>query len=191
MACQLQDAGEKVGLLAVLDTSPLGYFKLRSNISTRAYRRRRFLKKMKGHVDNLGRLSLGGKWNYLLGKLQYAPDKTKFQIWRRVVRLFDMLGQPLPAKLKIIQQINFLASYNYTPTVYHGRVSLFMATDDLNALNDSQEGWNILAPLGVEVHEIPGDHINIIKEPHVRTLAEKLGECLERSEVDCRASLAA
>ncbi|HKN83795.1 MAG TPA: alpha/beta fold hydrolase, partial [Pyrinomonadaceae bacterium] len=191
MACQLQDAGEKVGLLAVLDTSPLGYFKLRSNISTRAYRRRRFLKKMKGHVDNLGRLSLGGKWNYLLGKLQYAPDKTKFQIWRRIVRLFDMLDHPLPAKLKIIQQINFLAAYNYTPRVYHGRVSLFMATGDLNAVNDSQEGWNTLAPLGVEVHEIPGDHINIIKEPHVRTLAKKLGECLERSEVHCRASLAA
>ena len=57
-----------------------------------------------------------------------------------------------------------------------------MATDDLNALNDSQEGWNTLAPLGVEVHEIPGDHINIIKEPHVGTLAEKLGECLDRSE---------
>jgi hypothetical protein len=40
----------------------------------------------------------------------------------------------------------------------------------------------VLGSLGVEVHEIPGDHINIIKEPHVRTLAEKLNECLESAE---------
>jgi thioesterase domain-containing protein len=45
-----------------------------------------------------------------------------------------------------------------------------------------REGWQTLAPNGVEVHEIPGDHINIIKEPHVRSLAEKLSECLIKAQ---------
>jgi len=96
--------------------------------------------------------------------------------------MFQRLHRPLPASLKIIQQLNFLAAYNYTPRLYHGRVSLFSATGDLTAANDLQEGWRVLGSLGVEVHEIPGDHINIIKEPHVRTLAEKLNECLESAE---------
>ncbi len=191
MACQLEDVGEKVGLLAVLDTSPLGYLKLRMGLSDGAYRRRRMLKKWRGHLRNLGQLGLREKCNYVWGKLQYAPAKTKHQVWKRLVRLFEILGRPLPARLKIIQQLNFLAAANYTPRVYHGRVSLFTATGDLNAVNDLQEGWSTLASLGVEVYEIPGDHINIIKEPHVRTLAKKLSECMERSEEYCHASLAA
>ena len=181
MACQLQDAGEKVGLLAVLDTSPLGYFKLRSGISPRVYSRRRFLKKMKGHLNNLAGLSIREKRKYVIAKLQYAPDKAKHQIWKRVVRLFEILGQPLPARLKIIQQLNFLAAYNYTPRVYNGRVSLFSATGDLTAVNDLREGWRTLAR-EVEIHEIAGNHINIIKEPHVGELADKLNGCLERVE---------
>jgi len=140
---------------------------------------------MKGHLNNLSQLSVREQCNYLRTKLHYAPDKTKHQLWKSVVRLFEKLDRPLPAKLKMIQQLNFLASYNYTPRVYRGRVSLFSATGDLNAVNDLQEGWRSLALLGVEVHEIPGDHINIIKEPHVGALAERLRSCLDRVQEDC------
>jgi thioesterase domain-containing protein len=34
------------------------------------------------------------------------------------------------------------------------------------------------------LHEITGNHINIIREPHVRLLAEKLRGCLERAAED-------
>lgn len=152
---------------------PVGYFKLRPGTNTQAFRRRRFVRKMRCHLDNLGRLSSAEKVKYILAKLHYAPAKIKHQLWRRVFRLFEKLNQPLPAKLRIIQQFNFLAAYNYTPRIYSGRVSLFSATGDLTAANDLQEGWCALASLGVEVHEIPGDHINIIKEPH-RTSARWL-----------------
>ena len=182
MACQLQDEGEEVGLLAVLDTYPVGYYKLRPGINARALRRRRFVRKMRCHLDNLSRLSSREKVKYILAKLHYAPAKVKHQLWKRVFRLFEKLNQPLPAKLRIVQQFNFLAAYNYTPRLYHGRVSLFSATGDLTAANDLQEGWCALASLGVEVHEIPGDHINIIKEPHVGALAETLTACLDRAQ---------
>jgi hypothetical protein len=38
----------------------------------------------------------------------------------------------------------------------------------------------VLATGGIEVHEIPGNHFNIIKEPHVAELARKLTDCLAR-----------
>jgi thioesterase domain-containing protein len=37
-----------------------------------------------------------------------------------------------------------------------------------------------LAAGGVDVHEISGNHINIIKDPHVRELADELRGCLEQ-----------
>ncbi len=184
MACQLQDQGERVGLLAVLDTYPAGHYKLQPGIYTRAFRRRRFVRKMRCHVDNLGRLSSAEKVRYIRAKLHYAPAKIKHQLWRRIFRLFEKLNQPLPARLRIIQQLNFLAAYNYTPRIYSDRVTLFSATGDLTAANDLEEGWRSLASRGVEVHEIPGDHINIIKEPYVRVLAEKLRSCLDSAHED-------
>ena len=40
------------------------------------------------------------------------------------------------------------------------------------------EGWWALAGGGIDVHEIPGSPLDIVKEPHVQVLAEKLGACL-------------
>ncbi len=47
---------------------------------------------------------------------------------------------------------------------------------------DLVEGWRVLAEGGMEVQEIPGTHLNIIKEPHVAELALKLGESLARAQ---------
>jgi thioesterase domain-containing protein len=43
------------------------------------------------------------------------------------------------------------------------------------------EGWRALAGGGIEVHEIPGSHLDIVKEPHVGDLANKLRSCLEKA----------
>jgi thioesterase domain-containing protein len=66
--------------------------------------------------------------------------------------------------------------------VYDGRVTLFWASGDLRASYDLVSGWNALAQGGMELHEIPGNHLNIIKEPHVGVLAKKLNDCLQRAQ---------
>ena len=81
-----------------------------------------------------------------------------------------------------MQEFNWLAAHNYVPQLYDGRVTLFWASRDLRASFDLVEGWRALAPLGVEVQEIPGSHLNIIKEPHVAELALKLGDSLDRAQ---------
>jgi thioesterase domain-containing protein len=43
-------------------------------------------------------------------------------------------------------------------------------------------GWGKLAGSGVDVHVIPGSHLRIFKEPHVRHLAEKLRACIEETQ---------
>jgi len=178
MACQLEAMGEQVALLALFDTFPAGYFKLLNlSFGKRLVRR---AKKWQSHVTNLRSLSARGKVHYLKTKLHYAPAKAKHKIYRRAYKLYQKFGRPLPTVLQNIEQINFSAVKDYEPQVYSGDVTLFLATD-LTADYDSKDGWRELVKGQINTHEIPGNHLNIIKEPGVRTLAEKLRASIEQA----------
>ena len=88
--------------------------------------------------------------------------------------------------LKDIKEFNSLAVRNYIPHVYGGEVTLFWARADLRTSVDLVEGWRALAKGGIEVHEIPGSHLDIVKQPHVGELAKKLSTCLERALATAR-----
>ena len=75
-----------------------------------------------------------------------------------------------------------MAARNYVPRIYPGRVALFWASGDLTTSFDLLDGWRTLAAGGVDVHEISGNHINIINEPHVSVLADELQTCLDQVE---------
>ncbi|WP_243902384.1 condensation domain-containing protein [Aetokthonos hydrillicola] len=60
----------------------------------------------------------------------------------------------------------------YKPQPYPGKAVLFRAMDESHF--STLEGWKELIAGGLEIHDIPGDHLGILKEPHVQILAEKL-----------------
>jgi thioesterase domain-containing protein len=179
MACQLRELGEQVDLLALLDAYPLGHYKLQPNANSRTYLARRFAKRMKCHFDNLRHVKGKQKFAYLLHKAHFAPAKLKQQVWRRAYRL-RRFNRAMPATLRNIEGLNFLAAREYVPRIYPGRVALFWASGDLTTSFDLLDGWRTLASGGVDVHEISGNHINIVQEPHVSELAEKLRVCLDQ-----------
>ena len=179
MACQLAAEGEKVDLLALLDTYPAGYFKLLPGSSSLGQRLSRQARKFQSHLTNLRQLNATKKVGYLLNKLAYAPEKAKHKLYRRAYKIYQRLGRRLPPVLKNIEEINFTAVKDYTPQTYSGDITLFLATD-LTADYDSHDGWRELVRGEIETYEIPGNHINIIKEPHVGALAEKLRSCINR-----------
>jgi thioesterase domain-containing protein len=37
---------------------------------------------------------------------------------------------------------------------------------------------------GVDIHEVPGDHLGIFEEPHVQVLAKKLRACIDKAIQD-------
>ena len=179
MACQLSEQGEQIGLVALLDTYPVGYYKLQPNSDSLSFRARRFIRRMKCHFDNLEKLPPGEKLEYLIEKSRFAPAKARHWLWQRVYRLFQRFNRALPETLRSVEQLNYLAAGEYVPRIYDGRVALFWASGDLTTAYDLLDGWLVLASGGIEVHEIPGNHIDIIREPHVRSLAEKLSACME------------
>ena len=178
MACQFEAAGETVALLALFDTFPAGYFKLLD--LSRGQRLARRARKWQSHFNNLRLLNTAGKLQYVATKLHYAPDKIKHKIYRRAYRIYQKFGKALPAVLQNIEEINFAAVKDYNPQTYAVDVTLFLATD-LTADYDSKDGWRELVKGRIDTHEIPGNHLNIIKEPGVRVLAEKLHAALDQA----------
>jgi amino acid adenylation domain-containing protein len=181
MAQQLRVQGEEIGLLALLDTYPSGYAKLLSDQKTLRARFSRAAGRTKAHLANLRSLSLKDKLLYLAAKSKFAPRKMKSHVWRGAYSSFANLGRPLPRALQDIKELNSVAVREYVPQIYDGHVTLFWASSDLRASVDFVEGWRALAGGGIEVHEIPGSHLDIVKEPHVGELAAKLRSCLRDS----------
>lgn len=168
MARQLRGAGQQVGLLALLDTYPSKALRLGERLSS--------------HAANLERLSLRAKFEYVVATARFIPRQIKSGIWRTIYDSFQRSGRTLPRALNSVMEFNSLAAGRYVPQPYDGSVTLFWASRDPRASDDSVKGWRALANGGIEVSEIPGNHLDIIKEPYVGELARKLSECLARAQ---------
>ncbi len=73
---------------------------------------------------------------------------------------------------------NIKALRHYLPQPYSHRITLFRVghpshTDPY----DQTRGWSELAPGKVVVHQMPGDHISVMRRPHVQVLANALAAC--------------
>ena len=92
----------------------------------------------------------------------------------------------VPAEVEVSQaqrfvelcKADFRATRNYMPRRYEGRITLFRASQELaGTSSDPTLGWGEWAA-GVEVYPVPGNHANMVYEPQVEVLAEKLTACL-------------
>jgi syringomycin synthetase protein SyrE len=175
MAQQLCESGEQVGLLALLDTPGPGAFRPKS-----------FGGKFLGHLSNLRKF--GFKYLTLLGHKLLSkirgnageePDDPATQAVRRIAQ---------GAKLR--QLFEELAA-SYTVKKYCGRITLFSLAER-GGMSDSLFdpalvhvdpllGWGGLAEGGVELHQVPGEHVSMLQEPHVRVVGETLRRCLEQA----------
>jgi len=178
MACQLRAAGQQVALVALLDSYPLGYEHLSANGSLVKQRTQRLWRRIRAHFENIQTLSARDKLAYIFNKSKYGPVRVRSKLWRTIYRSYKNLGRDLPRTLNDVEQFNWLAAQSYRPKMYDGRVTLFWASKDLRAKFDMLEGWRALARGGMDLHEISGTHLDMIKEPHVAELAQKLKACL-------------
>ena len=180
MACQLFEQNQQVSLLALLDTYPAGYFKLLPDSGSLRQKFSRSARKLDTHLANVRQINGREKLGYVLNKLAYGPEKVKHKLYRRAYKIYKKIGRPLPPVLKNIEEINFDAVKDYLPRTYAGNVTLFLASD-LTSDYDLHDGWCELVQGEIETREIPGNHINLIKPPHVSALAEELRICLDKT----------
>lgn len=207
MARQLQALGQDVALLAIIDVpaqSP--HFKyLRTAISAlsavcrvdaqRQLRWFLWLRHYAFRLRYLSRLSLHGRYAYALCKLSDALSRTVPEAIKRAWHSSSaVLHQPAlkqyafssSSRIKRIHAINEEAYEAYVPQAYSGDITLIRSSEgytgdpDKDYSPDPYLGWARVVLGRIEVHEVPGDHDAIIREPNVGILARALSDCLAR-----------
>jgi amino acid adenylation domain-containing protein len=178
MARQLRSAGEDVALLALIDAPYPGRHPgpLHRRIESQG------MKIWRLTTQNLRRLAA------------LKPKAVPSFLWERIVnigirispvrayRWSVRLGRPLLPAFRGVRGVLQHAGWSYRPRSYPGRIVLFRATASGAARGqDPDWGWSRLATGGVESHEVVGEHITIMQEPHVEGLSIQLSACLERA----------
>jgi thioesterase domain-containing protein len=201
MAQQLLSSGQQVALLAILDTSaPLpgnissfsNGFKFLLTTVTRyiwsffldyfyfitaanQHQGNSFTSRFPS-LNHLWRwLKTNESWQFLLSEAvlaNFIPEESKQRILnelniRPLLRIYNASSQ---------------AALNYVPQVYPNSITLLRTSGQSSiAHQDSTLGWSKLAGGGVDVQWVPGNHLTMLRKPHVQVLAEQLRGCIEKA----------
>ncbi len=83
-----------------------------------------------------------------------------------------------------IFQANSQAVLSYKPKIYPKNLHLFTSIEEVGKTDrDPTMGWSELATGGVKVHQGSGNHLSMLKKPHVEGLAEQLKVCFDQAKV--------
>jgi aspartate racemase len=172
MAQQLHAQGQKVALLALVDTLKDGEAIKIIPVKERAL----------AHWKNLLRLGPA----YLLKKRRLGEVKNR--LMSIYCEFYERLGLPSPQACQSSTYQNRKnegsIEWVFAPQdVYPDRVTLFRAMDNIGFI-EHDLGWSELAPGGLEIHDVPGDAFNMLEEPHIQVLAKKLRDCIDRVQGD-------
>ena len=167
MARQLQDRGERVGMLGLLDNLRMGRHAEAHGLAFQGAGRR-----LKNFAATFVTpfLSSGG-----LIRLREALAARTLNTIYGVLRA---RRRSIPRFLRRSLHINWFIGRNYVPRSYPGSVTLFTAAASTNDPGASNEFWAGLAGGGIEPHDIPGSHEDVLKEPNVIALAQAITGCL-------------
>jgi amino acid adenylation domain-containing protein len=176
-AQQLQQQGQEVSLLAVLDsyvpilldgTKTIDDVYLVGVLS-------RYLGGIFGR-DNLVEpqelegLSVPDQLEYIINKAREVGVFSQDSQYQQNRRILDVLVGTLKA------------TYAYKRRPYPGKVTVFRAQEKHIMAPDPKLVWvelfSILDAKEIEIVKVPGHHYSFVLEPHVKVLAERLGACL-------------
>lgn len=179
MAQQLTTQGQKVDLLVLLDTFNIGPASPPipadtsnpsvSSVSTPAPSRKSLSHYVRRSIYHLKR-----------GQLTWVLRNILRKHVERVTRVFT---PPRKRYAKDVQRAITKAVYNYFGQPYSGGIVYFLPGFRERVFRSSRT-WYRLASGRLDVYIVPGRHMDILKEPHVRIVAEKLRSCLDEAWAD-------
>lgn len=120
----------------------------------------------------------------LFGEVMKAEAKVykpvKDAAMRRMVKWYHGQGKALPPKLRHFHIIDTYdqATYRYGIMSYDGPVLVIKAEA---SPGPDHMGWKDLVRGELTLASTPGDHYNMIKDPHVKTLSKLIGQGIKRA----------
>ncbi len=182
MAKQLKQKGKEVAMLGVFDTV------VRANVAGEE----------QSYYQQLATLGKKVSWNLsLLAKEPITNLKYKSNTLQRRYRRWKWrLTKGEQKELSkngistdyeaLVDRMNQKAFENYRLSPYDGKIHLFRAKDQRFYVQDFEYlGWKPFAKKGIELHEVPGDHLNLFNPPHGKAFAEILQACLNQIDNFC------
>jgi thioesterase domain-containing protein/acyl carrier protein len=171
MAQQLHAQGQKVALLAMMDTPSPNHMPVR--IETDA----EILAYM---------LSVGESASISSEDLsQLDSDEKLFNYFNQMKlnnRMLPNLDLDQLRQFLHLFRANLQAMFDYQPQVYPGSIIFFHARER-DAFNhpNPEKGWIDFAGEGIEIQNVSGNHITMNYPPHVQILAERLRIHVQRA----------
>ena len=160
MARQLNQAGEAVRLLAIIDAvTP----RLEPETGRLTRRLRRWVRKHPRDIAAELRRRAAGGWKRVAQSA--PPEGDEIPQWYGV-----------PAAFHEIATRHYRAVRRYVPRPYAGDVWLFRSEGE----TDREDlGWSRYVRGKLEIDTIPGHHSDVLKEPHLAVMARRLSAVLD------------
>jgi thioesterase domain-containing protein len=188
MAQQLRALGEEVSLRALLDASAVSFVSPQSHVRNHCT------------ITDLIR----GIMDWFNGMLQLTPEqwcdliRLQARLGRAMItasiRAMAAGGwlDGADVRIRTISNLFELSGYHlhvagafrqvladYAPKPHVGRAVLFRARmQPLFGTYDPAKGWRSLITGGLDIRVVPGNHLGMLQEPHVRVLALELADAL-------------
>lgn len=182
MAQQLTLAGEKVGLLVMLESSPPNIDHKQSWSATAA---KYSLENIVENVRDFVQVSPEQKLSLLKTKGKRLRDKFRKKMASEAEEKPVELNQVLdlstyPEGYVKYAETHWQALTQYHPAEYGGWITLFRAKKQGLSKFNHTLGWDELVKDRVEVTVVPGTHESMLQEPNVQVVAARLRELLEK-----------
>ncbi len=172
LACQLEETGEEVSLLALFDAGiPRPGETFDEN----------------DILPMLG-LMFPGESPEQIEELHQASPERQMEFFQERAEAAQILfagsaGTQIQHVYHVFQA-NMAAVVAFQPREFSGRALLFRASERATPMHeDPQLGWGPWVAGGIEVHEVPGSHLSMFQSPGVEHLTATLNEYLEREAV--------
>jgi len=182
MAQMLLKEGEKVALLAMIDTYNFNGVFYRPSVREKVANAG---KKFAFHSLNIMRLGLKEQVAYVNAKAKNTLHRelARFHVWAS--NLFNIRlshnGNGAGGADKSLDRINEDLHFAYIAKPYPKKITMFNPRRNYSFVRDPQMGWGQIGVGGIELIELPADPGGIFIEPYVQTLAQKLKEQIDRA----------
>ena len=185
IAQQLHDQGQKVALLALLET-----YNLHSNprASTFLYRCYHRMQTVRFHLDNFLLLKPEGRSAFFREKARVEKDRIRMRLSVSAMRLAGRSTSEIHAMYPhiAITRANDGAVWRYVPKEYCGTIMVFRPLRFFAGLDDPLFGWKVVSTNGVETQVLPVYPRGMLVKPFVALLAERLRVCLDDAQEQTR-----
>lgn len=181
MARQLEAANDDVRLVGLMDTIPPWAYTTLDSTDRLKKHGARLREEGAGYIARKLRDRAVHTWETTEMRLKNLQENLMLKYYLKTGQTDQM---PIAIKEFAARQENDLAAARYTPAPYKGKVTLFRSLERSTAVSvvtDPKLGWGSYALGGVEIIDCPSDHLGMLTEPYVRTVAEHLSQCINKA----------